>query len=186
MKNAMLSLVTFLLIIQQDVLSQNYALPFKGDDLKPFERVYTGDHSPGDPQGEGEDLNIMRYIGNNKWSFHIEGTHGTKNTDWVISRKPVYAMADGKVVGCWCNVPENPRPRRPTDTEAGGEWLHPKLVSKEMPRGGNLLWVEHPDGTRALYAHMIPGTIPDNLCANKAVFFPDLTNDENIYVILPV
>lgn len=192
MKNKMILVFAFLLIIQQDVLSQNYALPFKGEDFKPGERVYTGNHGAG-IQGEGEDIGNMRYVDNNKWSAFKVGTNGNKNTDFVIYERPIYAMAAGKVIGCWCNAPENPRPKLITDTDAGQEWLHPRFKSKELPGGGNMLWIQHADGTKALYAHMIPGTISSNLCANKGILFPkpltQLPNGEweheNMYVLLP-
>lgn len=187
MKKILFPLTAFLLVIQQYGQAQNYALPFKQEDFNPFERVFTGDHKAG-IQGEGEDLGIMRYTGNNKWSFVKEGTNGTKNSDLLIYGKPVYAMADGKVIGCWCNAPENPRPKLSTDTDEGQEWLHPKFKSKEMPGGGNMLWIEHPDGTRALYAHMIPGTIAANLCPNKDALFPKPLasgEHENMYLMLP-
>ena len=192
MKTKMFYLIILLFMNQEGILSQNYALPFKGEDFKPGERVYTGNHLPG-IQGEGEDIGVKRYLGNNQWSFNKEGTFGTKNTDLLIYGKPIYAMFEGKVIGCWCNAPENPRPKLSTDTDAGQEWLHPKFKDKQIPGGGNMLWIQHADGTRALYAHMIPGTISDNLCPNKSILFPkplakldpDTWESENIYVMLP-
>jgi hypothetical protein len=188
MKKLML-LFAFGLIIQQDVLSQDYLFPYKGDEFKPAERLFTKDHGTG-IQGEGKDIIMMRYLGNNNWTNLLDQKDGTKNTDYIIRERAVYAMADGIIIGCWANAPENPRPRLPGDTDAGQEWYHPKLsqVFKEMPRGGNLLWIKHADGSKALYAHMIPGTITSNLCPNQAVFFPnplDTTQSENMYVNVP-
>jgi hypothetical protein len=74
-------------------------------------------------------------------------------------------MAAGRVIRCWRNAPENPRP---------GE-AHPARTSTP-PRiggGGNALVVEHDDGTVALYAHMQPGSIPEALCPHDA----ELMND---------
>ena len=190
MKKLKLLLFAFGLILQQDVLSQNYLLPFKGDEFKPAERLFTKDHEGTGPQEEGKDIIMMRYLGNNNWTNLLENKMGRNNTDFIIYGKAVYAMADGKIVGCWANAPENPRPMLPGDTKAGKEWYHPKVSALfiEMPRGGNLLWIEHADGTLALYAHMIPGTITSNLCANQDVFFPaplDPNQNENMYVNLP-
>lgn len=151
------------------------ALPFKAGNLKPGERIHTGDHAGG-IQKEGEDFGVVRYLGNKKWSFVKAGTDGSKNSDYLIYGEPIYAMADGVIVGCWCNAPENPKP---------GE----RHAQKDrMPGGGNMLWVDHADGTRLLYAHLIPGTMPAKLCANKAQLFPkpkSKTNPASNYVMLP-
>jgi murein DD-endopeptidase MepM/ murein hydrolase activator NlpD len=152
-----------------------YALPFKAEDLKPGERISTGNHASG-IQGEGEDFGVKRYLGNKKWSHLKKGTDGKKNADYLIYGKPIYAIGDGTIVGCWRNAPENPRPG---DRHA---------QKNKIPGGGNMLWVDHADGTRALYAHMIPGSIPDKLCSNNAQLFPmpkSATNHENNYVMLP-
>jgi len=192
MKSLPVSFITLLLIVQQSAISQNYALPFKGEDFKPGERVFTGNHGAG-IQGEGEDIGNMRYLGNNKWSHFKDGANGTKNTDFVIYERPIYAMAAGKIIGCWSNAPENDRPILSTDTELGQEWLHPKLKSKELPGGGNMLWIQHADGSKALYAHMIPGTITSNLCPNTEAYFPKPLKElpggqwehEDMYVDVP-
>src|SRR5262245_54620891 len=97
MKNILIPLVGLLIIMYKPVSAQNFALPFKTDDLKPYERMYTGDHAAG-IQGEGEDLGMVRYLGNNKWTSNKEGTDGTKNSDKIIYGKPVYAMSDGKII----------------------------------------------------------------------------------------
>jgi murein DD-endopeptidase MepM/ murein hydrolase activator NlpD len=152
-----------------------YSLPFKAEDLKPGERISTGDHRGGN-QAEGEDFGVKRYLGNKKWSSLKNGTNGKKNTDYLIYGKPIYAIGDGTIVGCWRNAPENPQP---------GERHAQK---NKIPGGGNMLWVDHADGTRALYAHMIPGSIPSKLCSNDARLFPKAksdTNHENNYVMLP-
>jgi hypothetical protein len=156
-----------------------YVLPFLADDFKPGERVSTGNHAAG-IQGLGEDIGVQRYTGNNNWTPYHSGKNGSANTDYLIYNKPIYAMRAGKIVGCWCNAPENAKP---------GE-KHPNLSAdnQRIPGGGNMLWVDHADGTRVLYAHLIPGTIPGNLCANKASLFPKKLGageHENMYVMLP-
>src|SRR5690606_26162516 len=85
--------------------------------------------------------------------------------------KPVYAMRSGTVIACWRNAPENPRPKLSTDTTTGKEWLHPKFKAGLIPGGGNMLVVEHDDGTQMLYAHMVTGSISSNLCPKSAATY---------------
>lgn len=157
-----------------------YSLPFLADDLNPGERVSTGNHAAG-IQGLGKDIGIQRYLGNSKWSDLKPGKDKSANENFLIYGKRIYAMAPGKIIGCWCNTEENPKPGV----------KHEKLVGRagqQMPGGGNMLWVEQADGTRALYAHFRPGTIPSNLCPNKDKFFPKPLGPgehENMYVMLP-
>ncbi|MEZ4995333.1 MAG: hypothetical protein R2824_33255 [Saprospiraceae bacterium] len=156
-----------------------YVLPFLADDFKPGERVSTGNHAAG-IQGLGEDIGVQRYLGNSNWTPYHPGKSGLANTDYLIYNKPVYAMRAGKIVGCWCNAPENPKP--------GVKHPYMSADNQRIPGGGNMLWVDHADGTRVLYAHMIPGTIPGNLCANKNTIFPKKLGageSENMYVMLP-
>lgn len=141
--------------------AQDYQFPFKGEDMQPGERIFTGDHASG-IQGEGEDLGAMRYLGNGAWSHVASGTNGQNNADFVIYGKPVYAIADGIVVGGWRNAPENPVPGQ----------HHPDFTAGFIPGGGNMLWVDQPDGKRVLYAHMTPGSIPPALCPNNDALFP--------------
>ncbi len=149
-----------------------YEFPFRGEDIKPKERVYTKNHAAGIQQ-KGKDIHVKRYLGNNKWTHLKAGTNGSKNSDDVIYGKPIYAIASGKIIGGWRNAPENP---------ADGT-KHPFVAAKLIPGGGNMLWVEHTDGSRVLYAHMIPGSIPLNLCDIQEATFPASTNNENQYVM---
>jgi len=177
----------FLLLIAPPALAQDYQFPFKGEDLDPGERIFTGNHLPG-IQGEGEDLGARRYLGSGKWSEFKKG-EANVNSNYVIYKKPVYAMADGNIVGCWRNAPENPKP----------DQLHEKLVTGtkvvngdtvkigRIPGGGNMLFVDNTDGKRVLYAHMIPGSIPAELCPNNADFFPTAMTipEGDAYLMLP-
>ncbi len=138
-----------------------HALPFKGDDLKPGERYSTGDHAAG-IQGEGEDMGARRYLGNGKWSHLVDGGKNSRNADYVAYGKPIYSISDGTIVGCWRNAPENPDP--PAHSQ--------KFKDGFIPGGGNMLFVDLADGTRVLYAHMIPGTIPSRLCPNDDEYLP--------------
>ena len=79
-----------------------------------------------------------------------------KNTDWSVYGLPVNAIADGEVVRCWRNAPENPAPNQ----SHPGRLSDPPTISG----GGNHIWVDHGNGEYALYAHFKPGTIPSNVC----------------------
>ncbi|MBC7989192.1 MAG: M23 family metallopeptidase [Luteimonas sp.] len=70
-------------------------------------------------------------------------------------------MTAGTVIKCWRNAPEN---------SVVGE-RHPALADGKMAGGGNHLWVRHGDGSLALYAHMIPGSIPAALCPHNDTLF---------------
>ncbi len=111
------------------------------------------------------------------WSECVAGREGDakcqycsqaeRNADCLAYGEPLHAMAAGRVVRCWRNAPENPRP---------GE-RHPArdLDPPRIAGGGNRLVVDHGNGTYALYAHMQPGSIPPALCPHEA----ELMNDAN-------
>ncbi|MFL6261703.1 MAG: M23 family metallopeptidase [Thermoanaerobaculia bacterium] len=175
-----------MLLIAPAAFAQSYRFPFRGEDMKPGERIHTGDHAAG-IQAKGEDIGAMRYLGNGKWSFFNQG-NGSVNSDYVIYGKPVHAITDGNIVGCWRNAPENPNPPDKHDKFVTGTKLvngKPVNVGR-IPGGGNMLFVDNADGTRTLYAHMIPGSIPAALCPNNDTFFPkDLTIPEgDAYLML--
>lgn len=52
MRSMLIAPASMLAITQQDLHAQTYALPFKTDDLKPYKRVFTGNHKAG-IQGTG-------------------------------------------------------------------------------------------------------------------------------------
>ncbi len=144
------------------IAQSKYELPFRGEDIKIKERVYTYTHNGQGTQKEGKDIHVKRYLGNNKWSRLKEGTDGSKNSHHLAYGKPIYAIASGTIVAGWRNAPENP---------ADGT-KHPLVAAKLIPGGGNMLWIENDDGTKTLYAHMIPGSIPQNLCPNNEISYP--------------
>ncbi len=169
-------------------VAQEYGFPFKGENLDPGERFFTGDHLPG-IQGEGEDIGAMRYLGDRKWTEFREKRSGSANDDFVVYEKRVFAMADGKIVGCWRNAPANPRPGTLHEKfETGTKLVNGKPVPVGLiPGGGNMLFVDNTDGKRVLYAHMKDGTIPASLCSNNATLFPTAMTipEGDQYVMLP-
>jgi hypothetical protein len=147
-----------------------YLFPLRAEDLLPGERISTGNH-PGGVQALGKDLNVLRCTGGTSWSaLRPEASRepgGRRNEDSLIYDKPFYAMADGEVIGCWRNAPENPRPGT----------LHPARQGKMIPGGGNVLLVRHDDGVVTGYAHAVPGSIPTSLCPNADALLPAMEDD---------
>lgn len=158
-------MVMVLAIGSRNASAQEYAFPFWADDLEPGERISTSTHAPG-IQRFGRDLGVWRWTGGVSWTFLRRGASvdvsQQRNEDHLVYGKPFHAMADGEVIGCWRNAPDNPRP---------GE-KHPALSKGLMVGGGNHLWIRQDDGVIALYAHAKPGSIPAKLCPHTAEFFP--------------
>jgi len=146
-----------------------YAFPLRVEDLRQDERISTGNHGGG-VQSLGKDLNVLRFTGAG-WSNLRAGASrdraARRNEDTLIYARPFFAMADGEVIACWRNAPENPRP----DT------THPARQQGLVPLGGNGLLVRDQDGVVAGYAHAIPGSIPEALCPNDAPLLPAVEED---------
>lgn len=132
------------------VVAAAYGFPFKGEELLPTERYATDKHRTG-IQALGKDIIAVRHLGGTSWN-EFGNVNLTGNARYVIYNRPFYAMADGEVVGCWRNAPEN---------RAGSS--HRDLLAGKFARGGNHLWILQTDGIYALYAHAISETIPSNL-----------------------
>ncbi len=170
--------------------AQTYDLPFKADDLRDDERVYWGRdyHAKSGAQAWGFDFEIVRYDPKKKkWLKYksIEGKDdsdwtGRPNKDWYVHGKNVYAMRDGVVIACWRNAPENYLSGR------GKGNYHDEMTKYEdgdgacdaepsrIYGGGNGMWVQHADGSRAEYAHFMPGTVPAALCPNDDALLPKI------------
>ncbi len=148
------------------------------EDLSPGLYWYWGQtvHPPGANQGLGHDLGAVRFD-EEAQRFVQYAPDDTKNEHFFVYGMRVYAIADGEVIICWRNAPEN---------EAPGA-THPARA-EDPPRifgGGNFLFVEHTNGDVALYAHFQPGKIPSDLCPNNDAFHPDAGNDWNAAVSGP-
>jgi hypothetical protein len=149
--------------------AQTYDLPFKAEHFDDGDlKILWGraKHSDSGVQEHGYDLGAVRYDSNaKKWTeltvSDADYAKNKTNNRWVLYGKPVHAMRDGKVIACWRNAPENP---------PGGE--HPKIDEGFVYGGGNGFWIEHSDGTRVEYAHMIPGSVPAGLCPHSASLLP--------------
>ena len=162
-------------------------LPFKGEDFSDAQKLFTKDHAETQTQKYGYDIGARRFDSSRGVWTSLLGSltdyeANPTNNKYIIYKKPVYAMRDGKIIACWRNAPENPRPKISTDTDTGKQWLHPKYKEGLIPGGGNMLIVEHNDGTRMLYAHMTPGSISSTLCPKSATTYsrkPDTTKGED-------
>ena len=139
--------------------AQTLAFPFKAEDLPAGVRHRHPAARLRHP-GIRARSTARRYLSGDDWSSRNAGQSAT-NASAVVYGLPFYAMADGEVIGCWRNAPENP---------PGGS--HPERANGRILGGGNFLWVRHDDGQVALYAHAIPGSIPASLCPNDAVLVP--------------
>lgn len=161
--------------------AQTYDLPFKGEDMNPGERILWGrsQHSNSGVQKYGYDLAAVKYSKkNNNW---LENS-GSANNKYYLYNKPVYAMRSGKIIACWRNAPENPTSgaRHPElgDTDR-------KTLDTRIYGGGNGMWIEHSDGSRAEYAHFRSGTVPSSLCSHNASLFANKVGSPNVDLAWP-
>ena len=171
-KNKSVQVLTTTLLVLLSMYSEVHAtesLPFMADDLNQNER-WASNHQ-GTQKGNYL-LVVKRHINEtNSWTTLKINGDPLKNTDHLAYGKPVYAMTDGLVTHCWRNAPENPRPRQASDDSKSQVWLHPAIKSKQIPAGGNELWIKNKDGSRYHYAHMTRGSIPKHLCPNENALF---------------
>lgn len=155
-------------------------LPFKGEDFADDERVYWHRelHSDSGVQKYGYDLDVRRYdSAAKKWRWATGA--GDKNSDWYVHGRRVYAMRSGRIIACWRNAPENPK----MGTGAG-KW-HDELTKypsggSRIYGGGNGMWIEHDDGSRAEYAHFKPGTVPGALCPHNQTLMPAVIKSPDV------
>lgn len=159
-----------------------YDLFYLADDLAPGERYYVGKkiHSDSGTQMWGYDVGAMKYASSTDTWSEVKSSYDSKNaknSDYVVYGKPVYAMGPGKIIRCWRNAPENPRPYSGAMGDSFDQkfedrkWLHQSWRDKKMAGGGNHLLVEETDGSLILYAHAQPGSIPSALCPHNAQLF---------------
>jgi hypothetical protein len=118
-----------------------YAFPAQSGDLKQGE-FWTGMSGV---HGLAYDLFVQVFSAStNLWETLPPGADKTRNDNFYIWGKPVYAMADGVVVSFQDNIPANTPPLKPTTAPARNE--------------GNHFYIQH-GLDLALYAHFQAGTL---------------------------
>ena len=140
----------------------SYAFPSGAKDLPAGQYWYHGrshtfasGHRAAINQRFAEDWGIARWDGSG-WNNLVPGGDPTVNADYLIWGKPLYAVADGQVVRCANGFPENPT----AGTKQPGVTSDPPTI----PPGGNHIWLRHAPGEWVLYAHMMEGTLREDLC----------------------
>lgn len=136
--------------------TQGFNMPFRAYDLQPNEVWESASTHGGGSQVFAYDMGVQGNVGGN-WSSLLPGKDGSKNEDYRIWGKPVYAMADGTIADFCNDVPNNPKP---------GE----KANFAPYPHGGagNHFYIKHGD-VIALYAHMQKGSLNKALLQKGAV-----------------
>jgi hypothetical protein len=150
------------------VAGGSYLFPAKASDLRLGEywSASAGTHDTGYQGSQlfAYDMEVVAYdAASQQWSYLLPGTDGTKNSDFRIWGKPLYAMADGTVLEAVNNVPSNPHPLHWTsdaDLQAQMKEQMDKYWGGFKNGGaGNHLYIQYGNEI-VLVAHMQPGSIP--------------------------
>ncbi len=149
--------------------AQLYDMPFRAEEFDQGDlRIYwhREKHSPSGVQEHGYDLAAVRHDAKaKKWTeltvSDADYAKNPTNQRWLLYGKNVYAMREGTVIACWRNAPEN---------TPGTQ--HAAIAEVRIYGGGNGFWIEHADGTRVEYAHLIPGSVPASLCPHNDTLLP--------------
>ena len=135
------------------VAGGSYDFPAKAHDFRVGE-YWSGRAESHAAAGDGSqlfayDMGVMAFDSTiNDWNGKLPGKDGSLNTHYRIYGKPVYAMADGSVIGFKNDMPEN--------TKMGTQ------VPTPNPVEGNHFWLQHGDEA-VVYAHMQPGSLSAKL-----------------------
>ncbi|MBI3231227.1 MAG: M23 family metallopeptidase [Burkholderiales bacterium] len=136
--------------------------PLRADDLNLNHRYSTTDHGGGYLQTLAKDIVAVRRNANGNWTSLVsDNADSTANTSYLVYGKPIHAMISGRVVGCWRNAPNN--------AKAGTK--DADVVNGYIGVAGNHVWILGDDGTYALHAHAILGTVPASICPHEATKF---------------
>lgn len=136
-------------INQLSTYDHAFKMPFQAFDLKENEVWEGGSTHGGGTQVFGYDLAVYGY--ENGWSHLYPGKDGTKNSDYRVWGKPIYAMEDGIILEFNDTVPSN-IPNYKIDFSSYGV----------RPGGGNHFYIQHNDVV-ALYAHFQLGSLNPKL-----------------------
>ena len=137
----------------------SYEFPAKASDFRVGE-YWSGQGETHASAGDGSqlfayDMGVIAFDKTlNAWSQLLPGKDGTQNANYRIWGKPIYAMADGTVIGFKNDMP--------TNTKMGVQDPTPNPVE------GNHFWLQHGDEA-VLYAHMQIGSLNANFTKLGAV-----------------
>lgn len=130
------------------VAEGSYLFPARASDLGQGEFWSGASGHRGGNQRFGYDMGVVGWDSSkSQWTGQYPGKSADKNENFRVWNKPVYAMANGTVVYCKMNEPDNQAPGQ-------------KITSG----GGNSFLIQHGPDEKALYAHMRAGTINARLC----------------------
>ena len=128
-----------------------YRLPFKQADLPDGAYWSHGRHGSNNAQRWAYDLGVDRWMGSG-WSPLRDGGSFRNAADFWTWDVPLYAVADGEIIGCSRGANDNLRTVHEGGPPAAGN----------IP-GGNLIWLRSGDET-IVYAHLKKDSIPFELC----------------------
>lgn len=117
------------------------------------------------------DLNVKRWdAAEQRWTRRKEGVtqsgydKAPSNDKHLTFGLPLYAPADGEIIACWRNAPDNPEP---------GKKL-PEVL-KTIFRGGNHVYIKTAGGNAFTVAHLKKGSLLSALCPHDDEFAKDAT-----------
>lgn len=130
------------------VTEGSYLFPARTFDLAEGEFWSGASGHPGSDQRFGYDMGVVGWDSSkSEWTGLYPGKSSKNNENYRVWNKPVYAMANGTVISCKMNEPNNPAPGQKITSGAGNSFL-----------------IQHGPDEKALYAHLRAGTVNANLC----------------------
>lgn len=134
---------------QSPVAGGSFHFPARATELRENEywQGASAAHWSGGDQLFAYDLGMTGWDANTKqWSDLLPGKNGTKNEDYRVFGKSIYAMADGTVVDFRGDLPNNPKPGSFPD------------ASTIVDYAGNHFYLQHGDEL-VVYPHLQPGSL---------------------------
>lgn len=131
------------------------SLPFNKKDFGKDEYVTGYSMHGGGDQVFAYDVSVQAYL-DKSWTDLLKDKNGTENNHFRIWGKPVYAMADGKVLHFENNIPNN---WKPDGSDEGMKKQKDELWgSYDYGGSGNHFYIKH-GNVVALYAHLQNGSL---------------------------